>query len=154
MFRSDGSGTTAQFTAWLNNQYPSIWKPFNNGRSGLTSYWPRKGNQVAASGSDQVMNTLAAATGVGAIAYVEYSYPVNKGYPVVKVLNRAGFYVEPTQYAVAVALTKAKINPGQELQAVPDAGPRRRLHQTRTRGRTRSRRTATCSSPPAPTTPG
>jgi len=35
---------------------------------------------------------------------------VNKHYPVVKVLNKGGYYVEPTQYNVAVALTKAKIN--------------------------------------------
>lgn len=108
--RSDGSGTTAQFTTWLNKQYQGLWAAFNGGRTGLTSYWPRKGAQVAASGSDQVMNTVAAASGNGTIAYVEYSYPINKGYPVVKVLNTAGFYVEPTQYAVAVGLTKAKIN--------------------------------------------
>ncbi len=109
VLRSDGSGTTAQFTTWLDKQYPSIWRGFF-GRSGLTSYFPRKGSAIAAAGSDQVMNTIASASGNGHIGYVEYSYPVNKGYPVVKVLNKAGYYVEPTQYNVAVALTKAKIN--------------------------------------------
>ncbi len=26
--RSDGSGTTAQLTTWMDNQYPSLWRPF------------------------------------------------------------------------------------------------------------------------------
>ncbi len=56
------------------------------------------------------MNTISGFAGNGTIGYVEYSYPVNKDYPVVKVLNKAGYYVEPTQYNTAVALTKAKIN--------------------------------------------
>ncbi|MFL6155185.1 MAG: substrate-binding domain-containing protein [Marmoricola sp.] len=113
--RSDGSGTTAQFTRYLDNQFPSIWRPYN-GRSGLTSYYPRKGRQIAASGSDQVMNTISGAAGNGTIGYVEYSYPRNAHYPVVKVENRAGYFVEPTQYNVAVALTKAKINQDKSSQ--------------------------------------
>ena len=119
--RSDGSGTTAQFTTWLDHQYPSIWRPFF-GRSGLTSYFPRKGRAIGAAGSDQVMNQIASFSGNGTIGYVEYSYPINKTapdgkpYPVVKVLNKGGYYVEPTQYNVAVALTKAKINQDKSSQ--------------------------------------
>lgn len=107
--RSDGSGTTAQFTRWLDSEYPSIWRPYN-GQSGLTSQYPRNGRQIAASGSDQVMNTIDGAAGNGTIGYVEYAYPLNAHYPVVYVENKAGYYVQPTQYNVAVALTKAKIN--------------------------------------------
>ena len=114
--RSDGSGTTAQFTAWMDNQYPSIWRPYF-GHSGLTSYFPKHGGKtISASGSDQVMNTISSGAGNGTIGYVEYSYPVNKKYPVVKVLNKAGYFVEPTQYNVAVALTKAKINNDKNSQ--------------------------------------
>ncbi len=113
--RSDGSGTTAQFTTWLDKEYPSLWRPFF-GRSGFTSYYPRKGRALAQSGSDQVMNTVAGFAGNGTIAYVEYSYPVNKHFPVVKVLNKGGYYVEPTQYNVAVALTKARINQDKNSQ--------------------------------------
>ncbi len=109
--RSDGSGTTAQLTTWMDKQYPSIWRPYY-GHSGLTSYYPIKpgSRMVGQAGSDQVMNTVSSFAGNGDIGYVEYSYPVNKNYPVVKVLNKAGYYVEPTQYNTAVALTKAKIN--------------------------------------------
>ena len=35
--RSDGSGTTAQFTTWMDKQYPNIWRPYF-GQAGLTSY--------------------------------------------------------------------------------------------------------------------
>jgi phosphate transport system substrate-binding protein len=116
--RSDGSGTTAQFTAWLDKQFPTIWQPYF-GRTGLTSYYPKKSGSkmIGAAGSDQVMNTISSRQGNGTIGYVEYSYPVNKKYPVVKVLNKAGYFVEPTQYNVAVALTKAQINPDASSQA-------------------------------------
>lgn len=107
--RSDGSGTTAQLTTWMDAEYPDIWRPYF-GKSGYTSYYPRKGRMLAQSGSDQVMNTISGFAGNGTIGYVEYAYPLNKDYPVVKVLNEGGYYVEPTQYNVAVALTKAKIN--------------------------------------------
>ncbi|MCF6377909.1 substrate-binding domain-containing protein [Nocardioides KLBMP 9356] len=107
--RSDGSGTTAQLTTWMDKQYPDIWRPYF-GKSGYTSYFPRKGRMLAQSGSDQVMNTISGFAGNGTIGYVEYAYPLNKDYPVVKVLNKGGYYVEPTQYNVAVALTQARIN--------------------------------------------
>ena len=113
--RSDGSGTTAQFTTWMDKSYPNIWRPFY-GKAGLTSYYPRKGRAIGQAGSDQVMNTIAGFAGNGTIGYVEYSYPVNKDYPVVKVLNKGGYYVEPTQYNVAVALTKARINQDKSSQ--------------------------------------
>nr|MCW2727420.1 phosphate transporter substrate-binding protein [Aeromicrobium sp.] len=116
--RSDGSGTTAQFTAWLDKQFPSIWQPYF-GKTGLTSYYPKKSGTktISAAGSDQVMNTISGSAGNGTIGYVEYSYPVNKKYPVVKLLNKAGYFVEPTQYNVAVALTKAQINSDPSSQA-------------------------------------
>jgi phosphate transport system substrate-binding protein len=115
--RSDGSGTTAQLTTWMNKEYPSIWRPYF-GHAGLTSYYPIKNGSrmVGQAGSDQVMNTVSSFAGNGDIGYVEYSYPVNKNYPVVKVLNRAGYFVEPTQYNTAVALTQARINQDKSSQ--------------------------------------
>jgi phosphate transport system substrate-binding protein len=109
--RSDGSGTTAQLTTWMDHEYPSIWRPYF-GQSGLTSYYPKKNGtrMISQAGSDQVMNTIKGFSGNGMIGYVEYSYPINADYPVVKVLNKAGYYVEPTEYNTAVALTKARIN--------------------------------------------
>jgi hypothetical protein len=62
------------------------------------------------------MNTIAGQAGNGTIGYIEYSYPLNKRFPVVKLLNKAGYFVEPTQYNVAVALTRAKINQDKSSQ--------------------------------------
>ncbi|MGN6473418.1 MAG: substrate-binding domain-containing protein [Mycobacteriales bacterium] len=108
--RSDGSGATAQFTLWMGKEYPSIWGPYNGGHTGLTSIYPRSGRQIAAAGDDGIMNTVDSAAGNGDIGYTEYSYPLNAHYPVVYVENPDGYFVQPTQYNVAVALTKARIN--------------------------------------------
>ena len=105
---SEGSGSTAQFTRYLDTVHPTIWRPF--GGDGLTEYYPRKGAAIAQNGSDGVMNFIAAASGNGSIGYDEYSYALGKNYPVAKILNAGGYYTLPNQYNVAVALTQAQIN--------------------------------------------
>lgn len=107
--RSDGSGTTAQFTLWMDDQYPDLWRPFFKKR-GLTSFYPSFPGAKAQNGSNGVANYVAASYGDGAIGYVEYAYALNAGYPAVKLKNKSGYYVLPTASNVAVALTKASIN--------------------------------------------
>ena len=104
VIRSDGSGTSAQFTLWMSTQYPSLWK------SGMTSQFPNFSGSKAQKGSDGVSGYVSQDYGEGAITYVEYSYAKKAGFPVAKVLNASGYYVEPTAYSVAVALTQARIN--------------------------------------------
>ena len=113
--RSDGSGSTAQFTLWMSKQHPALWNSFCTkvGRSapcGLTSQFPTYGNAKAQSASSGVAGYVSQDYGEGAITYVEYSYAKNSGFPVAKVLNAAGYYTEPTANSVAVALLKASIN--------------------------------------------
>jgi phosphate transport system substrate-binding protein len=114
--RSDGSGTTAQFTAWMANQYGGQWDTFCHkaGRNitpcGFTSFYPANGMNSKA-GSQGVAGFTAQASSEGAITYVEYSYARNSGFPIAKVLNKANYYVEPKATSVAVALLKAQINP-------------------------------------------
>ncbi|MEV6199322.1 phosphate ABC transporter substrate-binding protein PstS [Streptomyces sp. NPDC051771] len=115
--RSDGSGTTAQFTTWLAKEHGSVWNDHcrRAGRStpcGMTSYFPvvPGTTTVAKSGSLGVSAHVRQPQGEGAITYVEYSYAVNAHFPVAKVLNRSGHYVEPTAQAVAVALLQARID--------------------------------------------
>ena len=115
VIRSDGSGTTAQFTRWMDTQYPDLWQAFCDkvGRAstcGMTSQYPTFGSAKAQKGSDGVSGYVAQDYGEGAITYVEYSYAKKAGFPVAKVLNAAGYYVEPTAQAVAVALLRARIN--------------------------------------------
>jgi phosphate transport system substrate-binding protein len=107
---SEGSGSSAQFTRYLATEFPSYWTPFNGGKSNFTEYFPAAKGQVPQNGSDGVMNFVSSAAANGAIGYDEYSYALGKGYPVAKVENKAGYFTLPTQYNVAVALTKAEIN--------------------------------------------
>ena len=112
--RSDGSGSTAQFSLWMSKQYNSLWSAFcvkvnKPATCGLTSQYPTYGNAKAQSGSAGVAGYVAQDYGEGAITYVEYSYALKSGFPVAKVLNTAGYYVEPTANSVAVALLAAKI---------------------------------------------
>jgi len=106
---SGGSGETAQFTLWMNNEYPSLWKPYNGGVGGLTSVWPIEGRQKGQSGDSSVMSFIESSAGNGSIGYVQYSFPEHSNYPVVYMENAAGYFVQPTQYNVAVALTQAQI---------------------------------------------
>ncbi|WP_253202015.1 phosphate ABC transporter substrate-binding protein PstS [Subtercola sp. PAMC28395] len=112
--RSDGSGSTAQFTLWMAKQHSDVWCPFVNeapGDScGLTSQYPNASFAKFQSGSLGVAGYVSQGYGEGAITYVEYSYALNSKFPVAKVLNAAGNYAEPTASAVAIALGKAKIN--------------------------------------------
>ncbi|MBA3020140.1 phosphate ABC transporter substrate-binding protein PstS [Propionicimonas sp.] len=104
VIRSDGSGTSAQFTLWMSKQYPSLWK------KGMTSQFRSFGNSKSQAGSDGVAGYVSQNYGEGAITYVEYSYAKKAGFPVAKVLNKSGYYVEPTASSVAVAMMKAEIN--------------------------------------------
>ncbi|MEV7683015.1 phosphate ABC transporter substrate-binding protein PstS [Streptomyces sp. NPDC088341] len=116
--RSDGSGTTAQLTAWLAKEHGPTWNDYcgRAGRAspcGLTSYFPvvPGTSTIAKSGSLGVSSYVKQNQAEGAITYVEYSYAISTGFPVAKVLNDSDYYVEPTASSVAVALLDAKINP-------------------------------------------
>lgn len=124
--RQDGSGTSAQFSLWMSTQYPDLWNAHCQ-RSGLpvpcglTSFYPQFATSVAQAFSNGVANYVAASFGEGAITYVEYAYALGLNFPVAKVLNKSGYYTGPTASNVAVALTKANVNPTtleQELSAV------------------------------------
>lgn len=107
--RSDGSGTSAQFTAFLTNQVADVWRPFFPG--GMTSEFPVKGAAKAQGGSEGVANYVAAPYGEGAITYVETAYAIQRQFPVASVRNSAGVYTQPSSDAVSVALTRARLNP-------------------------------------------
>ncbi|MBW4716899.1 substrate-binding domain-containing protein [Saccharothrix obliqua] len=113
--RSDGSGTSAQFTLWMAKQHPDQYCPFfaqhvdPARQCGLTSYYPTFGNAVGQVGSSQMAGYISAEYGEGAIGYVEYSYARALNYPVAKVKNAADYFTEPTDTNVAVALQFARI---------------------------------------------
>lgn len=115
--RSDGSGTTAQLTTWLSKRYASLWNAYckKAGRPtpcGITSSYPVVSGSgfTAQSGSLGVSGYVSQGQNDGTITYVEYSYALNTDFPVVKLLNKKGYYVEPKAENVAVGLLAAKIN--------------------------------------------
>lgn len=116
VIRSDGSGTSAQFTAYMADQTPSIWSAFCS-RAGLgancaaTSLYPNPPGAgfAAQQFSDGVANFVAAPYNNGAITYVEYGYAKERGFPVASIRNVSGAYVQPSAQAVAVALQGATI---------------------------------------------
>ena len=117
VIRSDGSGATFFFTRWMAHMFPSQWnafckkvKPGVSLPCGQTEFYPLFPGAKSENGSNNVATYITASYGNGAIGYDEYAYALNAHYPVVKVLNPAGYYVLPTASNVAVALTKAVIN--------------------------------------------
>ncbi len=108
---SEGSGSTAQFTAYMAAEDASIWGPYNGGHDVMTEYYPRKGSRmVSQNGSDGVMNFVTSSAANGAIGFDEYSYALNASYPVAKLENSAGYFTLPTQYNVAKTLTQAQLD--------------------------------------------
>ena len=127
MVRSDGAGASAQFTLYMQSQAPSIYCPFIRSKLHLggsacpsVSFYPAFGSSKAQNGSNGVANYVSASYGAGAIGYVEYAYAKRINFPVVSLLNKGGYFSQPTAGNVAVALTKAQINPNltQNLQSV------------------------------------
>ncbi len=112
--RSDGSGTSAQFTSYLSKREQSTWCEFakaNGIDCGHTSNYPGFPGSVAQSGSDGVANYVhSESTGQGAITYVEAGYAIQRGRPVAFLKNGSGNYTLPTSKNVSTALTKATLN--------------------------------------------
>ena len=137
--RSDGSGATAQFTQWMIATQGSDWTNYCSavGRSPCTqtsTYPVQSGTAMIGVPQDAgVAGYVSQAGSNGAIGYVEYSYALQTGFPVAKVLNAAGYYTLPSPGHVAVSLLSAKINSDttsplyltQDLSGVyADADPR------------------------------
>ena len=117
--RSDGSGSSAQFTRWLIARHGGIWDDYcdRSGRApacGATSFYPTIDGMISQSGDQGVAGYVAQSFAEGAIGYVNYSYALNEGFPVAKVLNAAGYYTEPTPENVAVSLLQARINQNRD----------------------------------------
>jgi ABC-type phosphate transport system substrate-binding protein len=124
--RSDGSGATAQWTRYMEHTHKAQWDAYctainGNACGDYTEFFPTPptSNMHAENGSDVVANFIMSPTGEGAIGYDEYAYAKLNNWPVVKVLNPAGYYSVPTASNVAIALTAAKIR-GVDDNTSPD----------------------------------
>ena len=97
--RSDGSGTTFNFSNYLSKVSPG-WKDFIG--EGTSLQWPSgvggKGNEGVASYVQQIK---------GSIGYVELAYALQNGMPYVSLQNAAGNYVQPSEDSFAAAAATA-----------------------------------------------
>jgi phosphate transport system substrate-binding protein len=114
--RSDGSGTSYQFTAFMAYKDAADWTNYchSQGYPGNpcppTSQYPAGSGFVAVYGSDGIANYVSQPYNNGSIGYAEAAYGKAYAVPLVSLRNQSGQYVQPTAVNVAVALTKAIIN--------------------------------------------
>jgi phosphate transport system substrate-binding protein len=86
--RSDGSGTTDNFTKYLDGAAQGVWKL----KSGATVEWPA--DTQAGNGNTGVAQVVKSTA--GAIGYVDLSDAKGTGLKFARVKNQAGKFIEPT----------------------------------------------------------
>ncbi len=108
--RSDGSGTTFNFTNYLGKVSPE-WK--QKVGDDVSVEWPNgiggKGNAGVASSVQQV---------AGSIGYVEYAYVMENKLTYTKMKNRAGKTIEPTMDAFTAAAANADFSKAQDFYLI------------------------------------
>jgi phosphate transport system substrate-binding protein len=104
--RSDGSGTTFNFTDYLGKMSPE-WK--GQVGSDTSVSWP---NGVGGKGNAGVAGTVQQTA--GSIGYVEYAYAIQNHLVYTDMINAAGQRVKPTMTAFQAAAAKA------DFSKVPD----------------------------------
>src|SRR5882724_5897258 len=115
--RSDGSGTTYNFTYYLADVSPE-WKSKVGNNTAVQ--WPAG---IGAKGNEGVANNVAQTK--GSIGYVEYAYAKQNKLTFTKMINKAGKAVSPTSDAFQAAAASAdwKSQPGYGVILTNGTGP-------------------------------
>jgi phosphate transport system substrate-binding protein len=108
--RSDGSGTTQNFTLFLQDAVGSAWAL----GSSSTVKWPSTAH--AASGNGGVATVVKSTA--GAIGYVDYSTAQASGLSAASVQNKAGQFVAPSTTAASAAAAGVTVKPDLTFHAV------------------------------------
>jgi phosphate transport system substrate-binding protein len=98
--RSDGSGTTFNFTCYLSDVSPD-WK--SKVGTNTSVQWPAG---IGAKGNEGVANNVKNTR--GSIGYVEYAYALQNKLTYTKMVNKDGKVVEPTSQGFQAAAANAK----------------------------------------------
>jgi phosphate transport system substrate-binding protein len=112
--RSDSSGTTANFSLFLQDSEPSVWKL----GSSSTINWPSGAH--AGNGNGGVAQIIKSTP--GAIGYVDYADAKASGLTYASVQNKDGDYVAPSTTAASAAASGATIAPNLTFAAVWSGG--------------------------------
>ena len=113
--RSDGSGTSFELSQWMISQNPGLWNAYcaktnRSSTCGATSFYPTSGSMIAQNGDLGVASYVTQSFASGSIGYVNYYYALSSKFPVVQLLNSAGYYTEPTPQNVAVSLLQDQVD--------------------------------------------
>ena len=113
--RSDGSGTTFNFTNYLSKVSPE-WK--SKVGEGTAVSWPAgiggKGNEGVAAYAKQV---------VGGIGYVEYAYALQNKLAFTRMRNAAGNFVQPRDETFSAAAATADWNSAPDFNVIMTNAP-------------------------------
>lgn len=111
IYRADGSGTSNNFTKWLNGVAPSVWtKPANDA---FTTAFPGNINstgnigRIVGANASQGVATLAAKTKYS-ITYAEKNWGDAYGLRAASIGNASGSFIYPESGAVSAFLGEAK----------------------------------------------
>jgi phosphate transport system substrate-binding protein len=108
--RSDGSGTTDNFTKYLDAAAPGVWKL----KSGSTVEWPA--DAQAGSGNAGVAQIIK--DNKGAIGYVDLSDATASGLKFASIKNKAGKFVEPSAESASAAGDGITVKPDLTFAAI------------------------------------
>ncbi|MDR6992698.1 phosphate ABC transporter substrate-binding protein PstS [Luteimonas sp. 3794] len=115
VYRSDGSGTTFNFSNYLSKVSPD-WKSAIG--EGTSVQWPGgvggKGNEGVASYVQQIK---------GSIGYVELAYALQNNMPYASLQNAAGNWVQPSEESFAAAAAGADWASAQDFNLVITNAP-------------------------------
>ena len=112
--RSDSSGTTQNFTLFLQDSVGSAWKL----GSSSTVTWPSSAH--AASGNSGVAQVIKSTA--GAIGYVDYATAKASSLTYASVKNKAGSFVAPSTSAASAAAAGVAVDPDLTFHAVWGTG--------------------------------
>lgn len=88
VYRSDGSGTTYIFSDYMSKVSPAWNTQLGTGKA---LNWP---SGIGAKGNPGVAGTISQSE--GSIGYIGYEYAFAQKIPMAKLMNSAGFFIEPT----------------------------------------------------------
>jgi phosphate transport system substrate-binding protein len=108
--RSDSSGTTQNFSLFLQTAVPSVWTL----GSSSTISWPHSAH--AGSGNSGVAQIVKSTP--GAIGYVDYADAKASGLKWASVENSSGKFVEPSAAAASASAAGVTVNPDLTFHAV------------------------------------
>jgi phosphate transport system substrate-binding protein len=113
--RSDSSGTTQNFSLFMEQAAPSVW----TGGSSSTIKWPATAR--AGSGNGGVAQIIKSTP--GAIGYVDYADAKASGLTFASVQNKSGAYVAPSPTSASAAGNGITVKPDLTFHAVWSSEP-------------------------------